>query len=247
MDEGASGGGWWAAGGEGLFPCGLAGWEGGVEGGAFLFSGGDGGVEALEFSGLFRGGDLEEWLGVAVADPVLAVFGDVVEEGVDLVEVLLGDGVVFVVVALGAGDGHTEPCDAGGGDAVDDVEVEVFLFDETALVAGHDIAVESGGDFLVDGAVGDEVTGELFGGELIEGHAGVEGLDDPFAPEPHVAEGVVVIAAGVAVACEVEPWDGHAFAEVGGSEETVDGCGEGGGAVFGGIGDEGVDFGDAWG
>lgn len=56
-----------------------------------------------------------------------------------------------------------------------------------------------------------------------------------------------MVAAGIAVAGEVEPWDGHAFAEVRGGEEAVDGCGEGGGAVLGGIGDEGVDFCDAGG
>ena len=65
-------------------------------------------------------GQLEHGAGVALG-AVEAVLGHVVEEGVELVILLLRDRVELVVVALGAADGQAEPDGAGGVDAVDDV------------------------------------------------------------------------------------------------------------------------------
>jgi hypothetical protein len=63
----------------------------------------------------------------------------------------------------------------------------------------------------------------LFDGELIEGHVGVEGTDDPVAIWPDGAAAVFFVAVGVGVAGEVEPFAGPAFAVLRGGEETVDG------------------------
>ena len=137
------------------------------------------------------------------------------KERVDLIKIFLGDGVVFVVVALGAGDGHAHPGHAGRGDAIHDVEVEIFFLDQAAFVTGHDIAMESRSNFLSGGRIGQHVTGDLFDGELVKRHAFIEGVDDPFAPEPHVSERVVVIAAGVTIPGQIKPGHGQTLAEMG--------------------------------
>src|SRR5947208_12409264 len=57
---------------------------------------------------------------------VQPLLGDVVEEGVQAVEVLLGEGVVLVVEALGTGQGRAGPDRRGRGDPVGDVLVTVL-------------------------------------------------------------------------------------------------------------------------
>ena len=146
----------------------------------------------------------------------------VVEEGGDRVKLALGERVELVVVADGAAGGESEPDLGDGFGAVAGVEDEVFLGDGAALVGGHVAAVEAGGDFLVEGGVGEEVAGELFDGELVEGLVAVEGVDDPVAVGPHFAEVVEVEAVGIGVAGGVEPVAGAVLAPGGGFEEAVD-------------------------
>ena len=149
------------------------------------------------------------------------------------------DGIEFVVVALGAADGEAEPDGAGGGDAIEDaVDAELFFVDAAFLV-DLGVAMEAGGDFLAFGGVGQEVAGELLDGELVEGHVGVEGVDDPVAEFPDLAGGVDGIAVAVGVAGLVEPPAAPAFAVVGALEEAVDEFGVG---LVGGVGEEGGDF-----
>lgn len=72
------------------------------------------------------------------------------------------------------------------------------------------------------GGVGEEVAGELFDGELVERHVGVEGVDDPIAPDPLEGIAVLLEAVAIGVACGVEPRESHEFAVVRGLEESVD-------------------------
>jgi hypothetical protein len=78
------------------------------------------------------------------------------------------------------------------------------------------IALHAGGDFLFGGGVGEEVAGELFGDELMEGFVGIEGVDDVFAVFPDLAGLVAGAAVGVGIADLVEPVAAPAFAVVGG-------------------------------
>jgi hypothetical protein len=151
-----------------------------------------------------------------------AGFVDVVEEGEELIEFLLADGVVFVVVAAGAAEGEAHPGGASGVDAVDDVFDAPFLVDDAAFAVDAVVAMEAGGDDLIEARVGEEVAGELFDGELVEGFVFVEGANDPVAPGPHGAGGVGLEAVAVGVAGVVEPGLGHLFAEGGGIQEAVD-------------------------
>lgn len=90
---------------------------------------------------------------------------------------------------------------AGGVDAVGH-GFDAALF---AVGAGFDleerVAMETGGDELVGGRVGEQIAGELFDDELVEGPVAVE---------------------GVGVAGLVQPLARPAFAELGGGEEAVD-------------------------
>ena len=186
---------------------------------------------------------------------VLAVLGDVIEEGGELVEILLFDRVEFVIVAFGALHGETEPGGAEGANAVGDVLEAVFLIDDTALGIDDVVAGEAGGDQRVESrgaeigagraecGVGQQVAGDLFGDETVVREIGVEGVDHPIAPAPHGAGGVVVEAVGIGVTRGVEPLDGLAFAVVGRSQQAVDGGRVGGLAAFFHVDGEGVEFG----
>ena len=178
--------------------------------------------------------------------------GGLVEEVVELVVFGDGDGVVFVGVALCAGDGGAHPDGHGGVDAVDDGGVAEFFVAGAALVLGHGVAMEGGGDELVLGGLGEEVAGELVDGELVEGLIAVEGGDDPVAPGPDFAGLVGGVAGGVGVAGEVHPLGGPVFAVGGLGEVVVDdggvvGCDEGEEAVdfFGSRGEAGEVEGEA--
>lgn len=146
---------------------------------------------------------------------------EVVEEGIHLVEVLLGDGIVFVVVADGAAEGEAHEGGADGGDAVDDVFEVRFLRKGGATINDEVESVEAGGDELFPGGVLVEVAGDLELGKLVVGEVLIEGLDDPVAVGRVVAEVVVVVAVCVGDADEVEPELGHVLAVCGLCHEAV--------------------------
>ena len=72
-----------------------------------------------------------------------------VEEGEHPEVLLLGDGIVLVIVALGAGDRAPEPDGSGGLDPVQDSRHPVLLRVGPTLGVDHGVAVESGGDLLL--------------------------------------------------------------------------------------------------
>ena len=139
----------------------------------------------------------------------------VVEEREHPVVVLLRDRVVFVIVTAGAFGREAEQGGAGRADAVGDVFDAVFLVDDAAFGVDDVVAVEGRGQPLGVRRIRQQVAGELFGDELAEGGVPVEGLDDPVAPPPHRAGGVVVETMGVGVAGHVEPLLGETLAEAG--------------------------------
>lgn len=154
-----------------------------------------------------------------------ACFGaaiEVVEEGIHLVEVLLGDGIVFVIVTDRASEGEAHEGGADGGDAVDDVLEMTFFGEGGALIDDEVETVEAGGDQLFLCGFFVKVAGDLELGEVVVGEVFVEGLDDPVAVGGMVAEVVVVVAVGVGDADEVEPVLGHVLAVGGFCDEAVD-------------------------
>ena len=58
-------------------------------------------------------------------------------------------------------------------------------------------------DLLLDGCIGDEISRELLGRKLVEGHVRIERLDNPFSPQPHIPKRVVVVTTRVPITCEI--------------------------------------------
>ena len=174
---------------------------------------------------------------------VFAVFVHVVEECEHPIVVLLADRIVFVVVAAGAFHRKSQEGGARSADAVGDVFDTVFLVDDAAFAIDDVVTVEGRGEALVGRRLRQQVPGELFGDEAIEGQVGVKGFDDVIAPAPHGTGGVVVEAVRVGIAGDVEPVLGEAFAESGRGEQAVGGSNEGQIPAQGHVGLEGRDLG----
>src|SRR5262249_17493133 len=119
--------------------------------------------------------------GRAVGAAVGAALVDVGEEGGEAVEVLLGERVVLVVVALGTAQGGAEPGPAEVADAVGGVLGPVLAVLGAALVGGLEDAVVAGGDALLLGGAWEQVAGQLLHRELVEGLVVVERQDHPVA------------------------------------------------------------------
>ena len=70
----------------------------------------------------------------------------VVEEGKELIVLTLRDGIVLVIVALGAADGQAEEDRSGGIDPIDD-RIDPELLDvDSSLLVDQRIAMEPRGD-----------------------------------------------------------------------------------------------------
>ena len=204
---------------------------------------GEGGALGLEGGALGGGG------GVVVEGAVGAVEGG--EDGLEAVVVFGGDGVEFVVVALGAMDRHGAEGVEGIGahviavEVAGDLAVDFFFADfgvaDEVPGAGGD---EAEGGEAVFGAWEEDVAGELFLDEAGVGAVFVEGADDVVAVGPGVRAGLIfVVAVGFAEVDDVEPMAGPAFAVAGAGEELVDEglVGGAGGWFLGGGLDEGGD------
>ena len=119
----------------------------------------------------------------------------------------------MVVAGSATGAESKENCGSGG-DLVSGVNRLVFLIDGSALAGGGYAAVKPGSDFLIEGSVWKEVAGDLFTGELIEGHILEKGLDDPVTIRPDPAVVVIVNSVSVAVAGCIEPMTREVFGVV---------------------------------
>jgi len=134
-----------------------------------------------------------------------------VEERVKLVEFLRQKRIEFVIVTLGATDRHAQPDRAQGVDTIHDVLVDILVRVGAALVGGHVVADETGGDALFAGRGGEQIAGQLLNGECVVGLVPVECVDHPIAPKPHKTDAIEVIAGGVGIARQVQPVRRHPF------------------------------------
>src|SRR5262249_41237682 len=98
----------------------------------------------------------------------LSGFVDVLEEGEELIEILLADRVELVVVTAAAFEGEAEEGSPHRGHAVYDVGDAELLFDHAALLVLHVQAIEGGGEALVLGRARQQVARELPGEKLVE-------------------------------------------------------------------------------
>jgi hypothetical protein len=82
--------------------------------------------------------------------------------------------------------------------------------------------MKPGCDLLVCGRVGEHIACELFYGELIERHVGVERAYHPVTILPHHAALVFFISIGVGVARKIEPGPRPSLAVVRRGEQSLD-------------------------
>ena len=138
--------------------------------------------------------------------------GRVVQDRVEAKIFLLRERVVFMVVALAARDRRAHPGAHRGVHPVHDRHRAKLLVDRAPLAVGERVAVEAGGDLVVERRIRQKIAGDLAKRELVEWHIGIEGPDHPVAPSPDRPRWVVGVAGAVGIAGQIEPLPGHVLA-----------------------------------
>ncbi len=158
-------------------------------------------------------GDLHPWIlriGFRTSDHGFdAHFPDIIKEGVKLIVFLDREGIIFMIVAMGAFQGHAQQSLPEEVSPVGDIAAPVFLGDDAAFLRDLVIAVEGRREDLFAGGIGQQVAGQLPGDKLVVRQVPVEGIDDPVAPGPLGAVAIVLITVRIGVAGEVQPMNGH--------------------------------------
>src|SRR5262245_15777225 len=109
-------------------------------------------------------------------------------------------------MTLSASDSESEPYGADGVDLIYDFFITKLLDVDAAFAVGQRVAVEAGSDLLIHSRVREQIAGDLFNGELIEGQIAVERLDHPVAVTPRVRPHPVLFeAVAVGVTRQIEP------------------------------------------
>ncbi len=188
--------------------------------------------------GLFPGRYLHH-RGVGLGIAIHLGLGGVVEEGVETVVLLLGDGVELVLVALGATGGQAEEHRRKGVGPVDRVDHPILVIDRAALAGGRMRSNESAGDLILELRLGEQISGELTDDELIERWVLVEQFDDAITVGPHLTIVVEMQAVSVGVARRIEPHTSPVFAESFRGQQSIEQSFPG---VRVGVGDEGIDL-----
>ena len=146
-----------------------------------------------------------------------------IEEGVELVELALGDRIELVIVTCRATDGRPQPDRPDGGDPVLDLHHAKFLDVGPPFPVAQGLAKKPRGDLLLDRRLRQQVAGQLFDREPVEGHVAVESLDDPVPKSPRNRPQLIrQVTVTVGVVSHVEPRPGPAFPVVRRGEQTVD-------------------------
>ena len=178
-------------------------------------------IELGDPSLLLRRGSRDKRRRVYVLE-ALPALGDVVEEREDLVELQLRDRIELVVVAARAPQRQAEPDGGRRRDSIDRVFHQELRWHDPAFGVQAVVAVETGGDTLVQCCVGEHVTGDLLDRELIERHVVVVGIDHPVPPAPHAALAVGLVPVRVGIPGGVQPLHGHPLTVSGRLEQPVD-------------------------
>ncbi len=153
-----------------------------------------------------------KWLVVVAAPPSGSDFSlYAVEERVELIILLLGNRIVFVIVALCATNSEAEKHLSRRICAVHRVGNIKFIGVSSTLFIERHATIEAGCHPCGIASLGEEVACHIFHNKPVIGFVAVKGVDDVVPVEPHGAHGVIVIAVGVSVACEIEPVLGHAL------------------------------------
>ena len=99
--------------------------------------------------------------------------GALIEEGIELKVFIDRERIVFVCVALRTGHGGAHPHGKGGIHSINHCCIAELFVICAALVLGHRIAMKRSSDELIIGWMWQQVTCDLFDGELIKAHVGI--------------------------------------------------------------------------
>ncbi len=144
------------------------------------------------------------------------------EKGIHRIIILRRDRIELVVMADGAAGREAHPDLHRRGGAVDRVAIGPLLGDAAALARGDIAAIESRGNELLAGRVGEQIARELPAGEFVKRQVRIKRLHDPVAVGPHGALVVEMKSVGVGIAGKVEPVTGHVLTVSRAGQETVD-------------------------
>ena len=128
-----------------------------------------------------------------------------------------------MVVARRATDGRPQPDRPDGGDPVLDLHHTEFLDIGPPFPVAQGLAKKPRGDLLLDRRLRQQVAGQLFDREPVEGHVAVESLDDPVPKSPRNRPQLIgQVTVTVGVVSHVEPRPGPAFPVVRRGQQTID-------------------------
>ena len=147
--------------------------------------------------------------------PAAARLTRLVEEGVELVEFLLRDRVVFMIMTLRTFHGQPHEDRGYRVDLIDVISHAIFLGDRSALVRVHAVAQKPRSNALLLGSARQQITSDLFDRELVEALVGEESMNYPVAPDPHVTMVIDRVTVGIRIARAVEPIDRKPFSSRG--------------------------------
>ena len=142
------------------------------------------------------------WQIVKQKDEKYAVWSSIVDDFIwfdcseeELVEIFLGDRVVFVIVATGTRERLSHPNGRCRHDPVDDVFRSILFINHAPLDRDRVIAIESGCQTGLVGRAGKHVAGNLLDRELIERHVRIERVNHPVAPNPLFSLAIILVSA----------------------------------------------------
>ena len=144
-----------------------------------------------------------------------------VENIKDLKVLLMGNGVVFVSMALGTGHGGSHPGGKGGVYPVYHGNIAKLLVVGSSLVVGLGIPVKGRGNVLVLRWVGQKIACQLINGELVEGHIFIERTDHIIPVRPDSTGHIIGISCGVCIAGKIEPHSCPVFSVSGTGEQII--------------------------
>ena len=140
-------------------------------------------------------------------------FVDVVEEREEFVVLLMADRIELVTVTASTLGGEPQKCGSEGVHPVGHVLDPEFLFDAAALIGLTMQSIERRRQALVGGRVGEQITCQLPGHEIVVGKVLIERPDDPVPVRPHRPINVALIAVRIRETSQVQPGGGHSLAE----------------------------------
>ena len=165
-------------------------------------------LQILKLIALFLSGKVE--VGVPSSDRLFLQIG---KKGGQGVKILDRERIIFVIMALGATGGCSQPDNAKVAHSIRLINRKVFRGLGASLLSGLQQAVIAGSDLLPIGGFRNQITGEVLDHELIIRQVFIEGFNDIVPVSGDFHEIVAVVSDGVGVTDQIQPMHRHSFAK----------------------------------